>query len=79
MTVAKAIKAIGHKATSARNPIEYLEKVATDKWFKDFTKLAKKYQPNHALWKNRELKSYRFTDLTVTTINGKIIAVKPTN
>ena len=77
MSVKTAIQAIGSKAAIADNPISYLEKQASDSFFKSFTKRVKSIVPSdHAMWKNTVLKSYQFSDCIITTIKGSIVAVK---
>ena len=53
--------------------------IEISKTFAKITEDTKKRLPDHDMWKNSDLKSFRFKDVTATTINGHIVAIVPNN
>ena len=53
------------------------EDKATKKFFADLNKKVKALHPSHRMWTEKGINSYRFTDFTVTTLNGSIVAIIP--
>ena len=76
MSTEQAIKLLGHKGAAAENPIEYIENVATKKIFSEFTKKVRKYCPDFPGFKCEGIKTYKYTDVTITCINGSIVAFR---